>query len=198
MKNLPDEEFNEQLIAREKMAFPEIDLASLLDRSNLDGSTFISETTRTPEGEKYVVFHLDDLLYGVRSNRVSEVIGSIPVTPLPNVPDWLMGIANLRGDIISVVDLRKLFNKSTVCPGKPRLVVFRSKKNETSIAFVVDKLSEIITLDPKDINFSAADFQDSFPTLFGKVDFKSRPLSLLDIDKILSALTLGRIPVRAN
>ena len=163
----------------------EIDLASLLDLPNIQASL-----PNLPEGEKYVVFHLEDKIYGVSSKTVSEVAASLPITPLPNSPNWLLGLANLRGDIISVIDLRKLWLKTSQTPNKTRLIIFNSAKNEPSVAFVVDKLSEIVTLSPKDINFSADDFTNSFPTFFGKAEFKSQPLHLLDVEKILSSLTI--------
>jgi purine-binding chemotaxis protein CheW len=194
MNELPQDNSIEDRFSNEKQVFSEIDFSTLLDISSLDSSIFSPEKHKIAEGEKYVVFHLDEKLYGVRSNRVSEVVGSIPITPLPNVPEWLLGIANLRGDIISVVDLRKLFKKNTQNPPKTRLIVFRSNKSDTSIAFVVDKLNEIVTLQAKEINFSAADFEDSFPTISGKADFKSTTLFLLDIDNILSTLSLGNVP----
>jgi purine-binding chemotaxis protein CheW len=194
MNEVPQENSINQLFPSEKKDFADIDFSSLLDLSNLESSVFSAEKYKAAEGEKYIVFHLDEKLYGIRSNRVSEVASSIPVTPLPNVPEWLLGIANLRGDIISVVDLRKLFRKNTQSPPKTRLIVFRSNKNDTSIAFVVDKLNEIVTLSSKEINFSAADFEDSFPTISGKADFKSNTLFLLDIDNILSTLSLGNVP----
>ena len=167
----------------------EIDFSSLLDLSN--PLQFLAGKNKAFEGEKYIVFHLDEKQYAINSKAISEVAPSLPVTALPNVPDWFLGIANLRGEIISVIDLRKLWKKDTTTPNKTRLIVFHSQKHETSIAFVVDKLNEMVTLTAKDINFSAADFEDSFPTFFGKAEFKSHPLYLLDIDNILSSLTLA-------
>ena len=111
--------------------------------------------------------------------------------PLPNVPEWLLGMANLRGDLISVIDLRKLWKQNTETPNRTRFIIIHSPKHETSIAFVVDKLNEIVTLSAKEINFSAADFGTSYPTFFGKAEFKSQPLFLLEIDKLLATLNMA-------
>lgn len=194
MNKLPQDNILDDEFLNEKQEIADIDFSSLLDLSNLSSSVFSPEKPKVTEGEKYIVFHLDEKTYGIPSTQVSEVLGSLPVTPLPNVPDWLLGIANLRGDIITVVDLRKLWKKSSESPLKTRLIVFQPNKNDTPIAFVVDKLSEIITLSAQEINFSAADFEDSFPTFFGKADFKSNTLFLLDINNILSTLTLESSP----
>lgn len=174
----------------EDILLDEIDFSSLLDLPNLNDPSILNSKYQPPVGDKYIVFHLDDKIYGINSKSVAEVTASLPVTPLPGVPEWVSGIANLRGDIISVIDLRKLWQKTTQPPLKTRFIVFHSAKNDSAIAFIVDKLSEIVTLSDKEINFSAADFTDSFPTFFGKADFKSQPLFLLEIDKILSSLNV--------
>lgn len=189
MDNSNQDILADEILLETQDEMDEIDFASLLDLSN--PLQFLAQKNKISEGEKYVVFHLDEKQYAINSKDVAEVTPSLPITTLPNVPDWFLGIANLRGEIISVVDLRKLWKKETTPPAKTRLIVFHSAKHETSIAFVVDKLNEIVTLSAKDINFSAADFEDSFPTFFGRSEFKSQPLFLLDVDNILSSLSLA-------
>lgn len=169
----------------------ELDFSSLLDSPNLADSVFSAQKSYTPEGEKYVVFHLDEKLYAVHSKQVVEVIGFLPVTPLPLVPEWIAGIANLRGNIISVVDLRKLWQKKTVPPLKNKLLVLHRGKEPNAVAFIVDKLSEIVTLTAKEIQFSAADFESSFPTFFGRANYKSQTLFLLDAENLFSSLSLS-------
>lgn len=172
----------------DEVLLDEMDFSSLLDLPNLTDPMLLKPKYEPPVGEKYLVFHIDDEIYGINSKRVAEVTANVGVTPLPSVPDWIAGIANWRGDIISVVDLRKLWEKKSKSPKKSRLIILHPNKNDSAIAFVVDKLSEIVTLSVKDINFSAADFTDSYPTFFAKADYKSQSLYLLDIDKILSSL----------
>lgn len=179
MENSNQDTILEELRLETQEGLADIDFSALLD---------FPAKHPVPEGEKYLVFHLDEKIYGIDSKKVEEVSLSLPVTPLPNVPEWLLGMANLRGDLISVIDLRKLWQKTTETPKKTRFIIIYSPKHETSIAFVVDKLNEIVTLSAQEINFSAADFGDSYPTFFGKAEFKSQPLFLLEIDKILSTL----------
>lgn len=172
----------------DELLLEEMDFSSLLDLPSLNDSILLKSKYEPSIGEKYIVFHIEDKVYGINSKRVAEVTGSLAITPLPSVPEWIAGIANWRGDIISVIDLRKLWEKKTKSPRKTRLIIFHANKNDSAIAFVVDKLNEIVTLSVKDINFSAADFTDSYPTFFAKADFKSQSLYLLDIDKILTSL----------
>lgn len=181
------DEFTEDNLFDEVL-LDEMDFSSLLDLPNLTDPMLLKPKYEPSVGEKYLVFHIDEEIYGINSKRVAEVTGNMGVTPLPGVPEWVAGIANWRGDIISVVDLRKLWEKKSKSPKKSRLIILHPNKNDSAIAFVVDKLSEIVTLSVKDINFSAADFTDSYPTFFAKADYKSQSLYLLDIDKILSSL----------
>lgn len=180
--------------ADEIKEFAEIDFSSLLDEPTLSPAVSSRTKLEIPDHEKYLTFYLDEKLYGIRAGRVLEVISFPAITPLLNVPEWLLGIANLRGTIISVVDLRQLWEKPAHSLQKSRLIVFQFGKNDTPIAFVVDKLSEIITIAQTEIKFSAADFEHSFPTFFGKTEFKSQSLFLLDIDRILSSLSLENSP----
>jgi chemotaxis signal transduction protein len=75
---------------------------------------------------------------------------------------------------------------------KNKLLVLRSEKDQQSaVAFVVDKLSEIVTLTAKEIEFSAADFESSFPTFFGRAAYKSQTLYLLDAENLFSSLSVA-------
>jgi purine-binding chemotaxis protein CheW len=173
----------------------DIDFSSLLDLPAAN-SIFLEEKSAYSVGEKYVVFTLDTEFYAVHSNLVAEVLSSLPVTPLPGVPEWLSGVTSLRGEIISVVDLRKFWQKNALPePQKNKLIVLCSAKDTTKIAFVVDSLSEIVTLAPQDIKFSAADFENSFPTLFGKAIHKSNTLLLFDAENLLSSLSLNGLQI---
>src|SRR5262245_9095112 len=60
--------------------------------------------------ERYVVFILAGSRYAVPMSQVFEVAELVNSTPVPNVPEWIMGVTNLRGDIVSIVDIRALIN----------------------------------------------------------------------------------------
>ena len=87
---------------------PSLNLPNLPD-------TFLAENQQPEilDGEKFVVFFLDDEFFALPANRVAEVVRPLPVTSLPNSPEWLCGIANLRGTIISVFSLSQIFNKKS-------------------------------------------------------------------------------------
>lgn len=188
-KELEDSILDETFL-EEKNDFAEIDFSTLLDLPGLN--EVLNQNKKAAEGEKYIVFQLDEKFYGITSKSVAEVSTTLPVTTLPNVPEWVLGIANLRGEVISVLDLRKLWGKTTPPPAKQRLLIFHSAPNDSPIALVIDKVNEMISISQNEINFSAEDFTASFPTFFGRAEFKSQPLFLLDIDKMLSSLSVEK------
>ena len=73
-----------------------------------------------PTSEKYLLFMSSQLLFGVKAEYVVEIITNHAITPLPLVPGYILGIINLRGQIIPIVDIRLLLDGQTMlvfdCP----------------------------------------------------------------------------------
>lgn len=151
------------------------------DLGNLTDS--FSTEKQMPNGEKFIVFYLDDKLYAVSAAQVVEVIQPLQVTPLPKVPEWLSGIINLRGKIISVVNLPKLWgNETAFAAPKSKLILLRSA-NAEGIAFAVDRLHEVAAFPKYAVKPAET---TGAPYLRGKISYKSEEMSVLDADKIYS------------
>ncbi len=56
--------------------------------------------------QQYVTFSLGEELFGVEVNRTREILSLTPVTKVPQTPDYLLGVINLRGQVVPVVDMR--------------------------------------------------------------------------------------------
>ncbi|MDF2891393.1 MAG: purine-binding chemotaxis protein CheW [Clostridia bacterium] len=97
-----------------------------------------------------VVFKLDKEEYGVDIMQVQEISPYQKLTKVPNSPDFVDGIVNLRGDVIPVVNLKKKFRliESEVTE-LTRLIVINNGSRRTG--FIVDDASEVITISDKDI-----------------------------------------------
>lgn len=152
------------------------------------GDTFPSNSELTPKsGDKFIVFFVEDDFFAVPAANVAEVVQPLPLTTLQNIPDWILGLANLRGNIISVVNLRKLLNKTTSQnPAKPKFVILRSTKDDSLIAITADKLSEIVTLSGEEIQDKKNDKLFS-----GTALHKENTLHLLDTEKLYAMLTVS-------
>ena len=163
--------------------------AFTFDLPSLDLTRFSEPQAGKAAGEKHLVFLLGEKFYAVASATVAEVSPALPVTVLPNAPEWLLGIANLRGEIISVVNLPRLLNinVSTLAP-KSKFIILSSSVSEGGLAFTADKISEIIAL-PKEEIQPVAD--ETLPQVFGKAVYKSHTLNLINTEKLLPALTVN-------
>ena len=162
----------------------DLDLLSIPDVSD---SLFLDKQKAPIEGKKYIVFMINGRYFAIVSNSVSEVVRPLPYTSLPNFPNWFLGIANLRGDIISIVDLQVFWNLTPSDSPKSKLIVLRSETSDSFIAFKVDKLREIVTISDKDIE--DIDTND-IPHLTGKVTFNSNNIHIIDIENTLSSISL--------
>ena len=160
----------------------EIQLLAQADLANLTDA--LASETQTARGEKFIVFFMDDKLYAVSAAQVVEVFQPLLETPLPKVPEWLSGIINLRGRIISVVNLPKLWGTQTdFSPPKSKLILLRSGNGETGVAFAVDRLSEVVNIPKEEVR--PVNPTDA-PYLRGKISYKSKDLLVLDADKVYS------------
>ncbi|NMA91979.1 MAG: purine-binding chemotaxis protein CheW [Firmicutes bacterium] len=99
---------------------------------------------------KYLIFSMDRELYGIEIRCITEIVGIQPITKLPETPNYIKGITNLRGKIIPVMDARLRFKK------EPReyndrtcIIVLETKKN--LLGLIVDQVAEVILLRDEDI-----------------------------------------------
>lgn len=137
--------------------------------------------------EKFVVFYLSEKLYGIPARQVAEVSQPLPVAALPNSPEWLLGIGNLRGEIIAIANLPKIIgDDSPALTAKTKLIVLKAKNYDTAIGFPVDKLSEIIA--EHDKKFEAAG-ESASPFVYARFTYQSNTVHLIDSEKLLSSLT---------
>jgi purine-binding chemotaxis protein CheW len=106
---------------------------------------YLTEENSNPIGEKFVVFTLGDELFAVSARNVSEVASPLSITALPKAPEWLFGITNLRGEIVSVINLPKLWKREIPATfAKPKLIILRGKNG--TLALAADRLNEIVSL----------------------------------------------------
>lgn len=117
------------------------ELAAKIARETLGMSSADRTSEDASAGVKHVVFVLDDTQYAVPMENVLELQRMPRITPLPSVPDWLRGVTNLGGDVLSVVDLRSRLGLSSADSSvSQRLVVVRSTVEEIATGWIVDRI----------------------------------------------------------
>lgn len=96
--------------------------------------------------EQKVLFHIGKELYGLDIRYVRGIEKYVNITPVPNSPDYIEGIINLRGEIIPIFNLRRKFGLEKVrATDETKLII--SNSQGMPIAFEVDGVAEILTLD---------------------------------------------------
>ena len=140
---------------------------------------------RSDLGGKFLSFFLGDEEYGLEILTVQEIIGMMDITPVPQTPDYIQGVINLRGKVIPIVDLRTKF----MMPGADRtsetcIIVVQANGIQTGI--VVDKVSEVLDIPGNAIEDAPAfgsDVRTDYILGIGKSE--DRVKLLLDIDRVL-------------
>jgi purine-binding chemotaxis protein CheW len=99
---------------------------------------------------KYLIFSMGNELYGMEIRYITEIIGIQPITEVPEMPEYVKGITNLRGKIIPVMDARLRFKKE-VREYDDRTCIIVIDTDDISIGLIVDSVSEVIAMRDEDI-----------------------------------------------
>jgi purine-binding chemotaxis protein CheW len=140
-----------------------------------------------------VGFRIGEETFGVRISTVREIVRVPEITAVPNAPDYIEGVINLRGKIIPVMDLRKRFGIKNVEPNKKNRILVVELENKV-VGLIVNSASEVLKIPPSDIEMPNTMFQEgelSYVTGVGKL--KGRLVILLDIGKLFQRGELRRL-----
>jgi len=143
------------------------------------------------EDQQYLTFILEGEEYGVDILKVHEIKGWAPTTPIPNTPEYMKGVINLRGTLVPVIDLRQRFGLAALDYGPTTVVIVLnivSERGEQVMGMVVDAVSDTYTI-AKDTLKPAPDMGGVISTDFitGLATIDDKMVTMLDIDHLLSA-----------
>lgn len=105
------------------------------------------DSARAADVEKYLLFVSDGLLFGAAASYIVEIITNHPITSLPLVPSYVRGIINLRGQIIPIVDIRRLLGQEPA--GQDCIIILNI--NDTMLGVLVDTVQKMIDVHSKTI-----------------------------------------------
>ncbi|MDR1613770.1 MAG: chemotaxis protein CheW [Planctomycetota bacterium] len=144
-------------------------------------------------GGKYLTFVLNEEQYGIEILKVREILGVLPITPMPQAPHFVKGVINLRGKVIPVIDSRLKFGmmEKEVTPETCIIVV---DVNGAWMGMIVDTVKEVMDIRDEQI--------EDAPRMGGGGDSGIRGLGkvgnqvkiLLDIDKVMSDMVVTEMP----
>ena len=135
---------------------------------------------------KYVVFQLGEQKYGMSLMRISGIEKDYNIIPVPNAPEGISGIIDLRGSVVPVYSLRERFGMDTRIdnPEKSLLVTYSSG---TMLAYEVDAVEDIQEMRPEDINEMPAVASSDETVFMDKVLHIGKDIVIaINVDKVLS------------
>ncbi len=141
-----------------------------------------------------VGFRLDNEDYAIAITKIQEIILMKPITRIPQVPDYIEGLINLRGSVIPIVNLRKRFGlPHRELDDETRTIVVNV--HEKTVGCVVDAVTQVIRIDrdlvqPPPLSVLAVNHQ----YLAGLARLEDRLLIILDIDRLFDEPGLAAIP----
>lgn len=146
----------------------------------------------TPQDLRFILFSAGEFRFAVILDHVSE-LGRVPtLTPLPNVPSWLHGLTNLRGEILAVVELAGFFNPGAQARRLNRMLVVKSAKLSLTTGLLVEQVLGIRKIPHSALQASTSSVEGAVATyLQGFFPFEDRMYSVLDMNLLLPALCVG-------
>lgn len=147
--------------------------------------------------DQFLTFILAGEEYGVDILRVQEIKGWDEVTPIPNTPDYVKGVINLRGAIVPIVDLRQRFALDELEYGPTTVMIIlkvRNDERERIMGIVVDAVSEVYNINGSELQ-PPPEFGGVIKTEFlrGLASVEEKMIIVLDIDHLLNAREMQQL-----
>lgn len=144
---------------------------------------------------KYLTVVLEAEAYGIAVLKVREIIRMQKITPVPQMPEYVKGVINLRGRVIPVVDLRVKFGLKAEFAERTCIVVVQVKlpsEQNVQMGLIVDSVEEVVTLTKEEIE-PTPDFGAKLTTeyILGMAKVKGQVKTLLDIDRVVAPETVA-------
>lgn len=116
---------------------------------NYADEDFISGGTETME--RYLTFRTDNLIFGVSTNYIIEIITNHAITPMPMMPGYVKGIINLRGQIVPIIDIRLRLGKPAIEYTNTTCVIVLNV-DSVFIGVIVDAVDQVLDIDYSSIS----------------------------------------------
>jgi purine-binding chemotaxis protein CheW len=146
----------------------------------------IQKEDGTDEVLQWVTFQLESETYGINVMQVREVLRYSEIAPVPGAPDYVIGIINLRGNVVTVIDTRSRFG---LMPGEisdnTRIVIIEADKQV--IGILVDSVAEVVYFRSSEIDTTpSVGTEESSKFIQGVSNRDGELLILVDLNKLLS------------
>ena len=135
---------------------------------------------------QWVTFNLQEETYGINVMQVQEVLRYTEIAPVPGSPDYVLGIINLRGNVVTVIDTRARFGlEPAEVTDNSRIVIIEAEKQV--IGILVDSVAEVVYLKSSEIDTAPnVGTEESARFIQGVSNRDGQLLILVDLNKLLS------------
>jgi purine-binding chemotaxis protein CheW len=164
----------------------------------------MSTTLTAPTGiaGKYLTVVVGSEAFGIAVLKVREIIRLQNITAIPQMPEFVKGVINLRGRVIPIIDLRIKFGLPAELAERTCIVVVQVKHDGDaviSIGLIVDNVEEVVNLSLDDIE-ATPDFGVAIDTAYilGMAKIKGKVKTLLDIDRVVSPSVVQALGTEAT
>jgi purine-binding chemotaxis protein CheW len=111
----------------------------------------MDNTTRHIDASEYATFYLKDALCGIALSSIQEINQPSVLTMVPQSPDYVMGVINLRGKIVTVIDTAKRLGLSSIRQSHTmRNIIVNA--NDESVGLMVDRIGNVISVEPRQVD----------------------------------------------
>lgn len=140
-----------------------------------------------------VTFTLEDETYGMNVMQVQEVLREVEVAPVPGAPNYVLGIINLRGNVVSVIDARTRFGlQPKESDEMSRIIVIEAQQQILGI--LVDSVAEVVDIERDEIDTAPnVGNAETSKYIDGVVSRGDKLLILVDLNKLLTQSEMGQI-----
>lgn len=154
------------------------------------------QDVKTDREGKYLTFSLAGEEYGIGIIKVKEIIGMMTITPVPQTPEYVKGVINLRGKVIPVIDLRRKFDMEWAEYTERTCIIvveIKAQNNKIAMGIVVDSVSEVLNIKAGEIE-DTPNFGSRLDTdyILGMAKAGGGVKILLDIDRVMSDEEIGQ------
>jgi purine-binding chemotaxis protein CheW len=145
-----------------------------------------TEVTQSEEVSQFLSFHVSGEIFGIELIHVHEILRPIYITRIPNVDEDILGVVNLRGEIIPIVDLRKKFDQNFIeIDKKTRIIVL--ELNSKRFGLIVEEVKHVIKILKNSISEINNHLSASFNHM---IDFVGRSgediILIIELKKLIS------------
>ncbi|WP_454784175.1 chemotaxis protein CheW [Legionella sp. WA2024007413] len=154
-------------------------------------------TLKTKEQQlvQLIVFRTGNEEFCIPINDAQEIIKVVPITPIPDSPYFMRGLINVRGDIVAIIDIKKLFSLPSIDIDNPKHIII-TKQRSGIFGLIVDEVVEVLRVNGTDINQNPSSIVNIHEKYVGGVViYENRLIILLDLSSILTQEELIKLSV---